>query len=147
MSVLCCSLWFLQFFGKKLYLHLVWLPELGDSSQTLSRPSDRKTQQDSETDQDRRCPRPPPGCSWSSWRTAGTGWERGRYYNWHSPLIPTIQQMPCFSYFRDSGLISRSSFSPGDGHGSVHTARRSHIADCFRRAAMSMILTALSLPG
>lgn len=71
---------------------MVWLPELGDSSQTLSRPSDRKTQQDTETGQDRHCRRPPHGCSWSSWRTAGIGWERGRYYNKHSPLIPTIQQ-------------------------------------------------------
>lgn len=53
----------------------------------------------------------------------------------------------CYSYFRGSGLICRSSFSPGNGHGSVHTAGRGHITDCFRRAAMCVILTALSLPG
>lgn len=47
--------------------------------------------------------------------------------------------------FRESGLICRGSFRPGDGHGGVHTAGRGRIAHRFRRAAMHVILTALGL--
>lgn len=127
----------------------VWLPELGDSSQTLSRPSSRKTLEDIVTDQDRCCRLPPPCTSWSSWRTAGTRCERGRIFQ-QTPLGQHVimnATAVCYSYFRESGLIGRSSFYPGDGHRGVHTAGRGWIADCFRRAAMRVILTALSLRG
>lgn len=58
-------------------LDKVWLPELRDSSQTLSRPWDRKTQVGIVTDPDRCCRLHPPCMPWSSWRTAGTGWGGG----------------------------------------------------------------------
>lgn len=53
----------------------------------------------------------------------------------------------CYSYFRESGLISRSSLHPGDGHRSVHTAGRGCVADRPPRTAMRVIPTALSLRG
>lgn len=54
---------------KRVLFVVVSLPELEDSSQTSSNPSDRKTQQGIVTDRGRCCRLPDSRRPWSSWRT------------------------------------------------------------------------------
>lgn len=136
-----------------------WLPELGDSSQISSGPSDRKTRAGIAIDPDRCCHLPPPCTPLSSWRTAGTGWRKGDNFTagtllkyvklWLGVSSVFIMKATwvCYSYFGEPWLIGRSSFHPGYGHSGVHTAGFVCIADCARRTAMHVIPTALSLRG
>lgn len=112
---------------KRVLFAVVSLPELEDSSQTSSNPSDSNTQQGIVTGRGRCCRLPDSRMSWSSWRTEWS--ESGKrtvllLLIHHDYLIWLCDRKQCDdAYFRDFGLISRGSFHPGDGQGGINTAR------------------------
>lgn len=114
---------------KRVLFVVVSLPELEDSSQTSSNPSDRNTQQGIVTGRGRCCRFPDSRMSWSSWRTEWSeGGKKDSITSFNPPRLfnRTLWQKTtnmCSAYFRDFGLISRGSFHPRDGQGGINTAR------------------------
>lgn len=112
---------------KHVLFVVVSLPELEDSSQTSSNPSDRNTQQGIVTGRGRCCRLPDSRMSWSSWRTEWSeGGKEDSITSFNPPRLfnRDRKQLTCDdAYFRDFGLISRGSFHPGDGQGGINTAR------------------------